>query len=98
MSTDDTTERSTESERSCGSSDAAGDGAVDTESGSSCGASTPTTETKERSSACGGSASSGSSCGSSTESTETKVGSTVDDFEAEPGRLVAVGLGPGQPG
>ncbi|GAB6877996.1 precorrin-3B C(17)-methyltransferase [Halorubrum gandharaense] len=41
--------------------------------------------------------SSSSSCGGSSSATDEKVGSTVDDFDAEPGRLVAVGLGPGQP-
>ncbi|WP_433628299.1 precorrin-3B C(17)-methyltransferase [Halomicrococcus sp. NG-SE-24] len=49
---------------------------------SKCGASK--TETSE--SNCGGSADA---------STEEKVGATVDDFDADPGSLVAVGLGPG---
>jgi precorrin-3B C17-methyltransferase len=86
--------------------------ATDTESGSNCGAPAqdaetdggvtsevgPATDADERPSTCGGSATSSSGCGSSRESTtDEKVGSTADDFEADPGRLVAVGLGPGQP-
>ncbi|MFC6770826.1 SAM-dependent methyltransferase, partial [Halorubrum pallidum] len=87
--------------------------ATDTESGSKCGASTSdaeadggvtnaagtATDADESTSTCGGSTSSSSSgCGSSKKSaTDEKVGSTVDDFEADPGRLIAVGLGPGQP-
>ncbi|PSQ56794.1 precorrin-3B C(17)-methyltransferase [Halobacteriales archaeon SW_8_68_21] len=51
------------------------------------------------SSACGANdASNASSCGASkSATTDEAVGSTVDDFDADPGRLVAVGLGPGQP-
>jgi len=61
-------------------------GASSTEAstGSKCGASTAKTE-----------ASTESKCGAG--SSDEKVGSTVEDFEADPGRLVAVGLGPGQP-
>ncbi|MFC7058478.1 precorrin-3B C(17)-methyltransferase [Halovenus salina] len=84
MSTDDTTE----TESSCGASET-----TEASTESSCGASDTTTETE---SSCGGSSSTGSSCGAS-ESTEEKVESTVDDFDAEPGQLVAVGLGPGAP-
>jgi len=89
------------------------DTATETGSSSTCGASTANAEadggvasasgtgasTDERTSKCGGStSSSGSGCGSSKGSkTDEKVGSTVEDFEADPGRLVAVGLGPGQP-
>ncbi|PSP48096.1 precorrin-3B C(17)-methyltransferase, partial [Halobacteriales archaeon QH_6_66_25] len=40
---------------------------------------------------------SSSTCGASSSDDEEEVGSTVDDFDADPGRLVAVGLGPGQP-
>lgn len=116
MSTDDTTtEKSTDTETSCGASDDsnAAETATDTESGSECGASTPdaeadggvtsaagtATDVDESTSTCGGSTTSSSSgCGSSKKSaTDEKVGSTVDDFEADPGRLIAVGLGPGQP-
>ncbi|GAA0267696.1 precorrin-3B C(17)-methyltransferase [Halobacterium noricense] len=62
---------------------------------SNCGASTTETSSESK---CGASSStdSSSSCGAS-ESTEEKVGSTVDDFDADPGKLTAVGLGPGQP-
>ena len=85
---------------------------TDGDSGSSCGASASDAETDggvtgaagtatadDSTAACGGSASSSDSgCGGPTGSTtDEKVGSTVDDFEADPGRLVAVGLGPGQP-
>ena len=56
---------------------------------SKCGASEST---------CGASTSeSSSSCGASDSGDEKEVGSSVEDFEADPGRLVAVGLGPGQP-
>ncbi len=62
-----------------------------------------TTASSGTASACGasssgsGSDSSSGSCGASKSSkTDEKVGSTADDFAADPGRLVAVGLGPGQ--
>ena len=67
MSTDDTTDTSTDS-RTCGAS-------TSSDESSGCGASASEKKTK----------------------TDEKVGSTADDFEGEPGRLVAVGLGPGQP-
>ncbi len=70
-----------------------------TESESKCGASKNDTST-ESESKCGASGSdsvSSSSCGASGSDEEEEVGSTVDDFDADPGRLVAVGLGPGQP-
>ncbi|MFC7143042.1 precorrin-3B C(17)-methyltransferase [Halosimplex aquaticum] len=70
-----------------------------TDAESTCGASSD--DASETTSKCGGSTSesstSGSSCGGSSSSTDEKVGSTVDDFDADPGRLLAVGLGPGQP-
>ncbi|MBV0926088.1 precorrin-3B C(17)-methyltransferase [Halomicroarcula limicola] len=82
MSTDDTTDASTGSESNCG-------GATDdasTESESKCGASASSPS------------SSTGSCGATDDrSDEEEVGATVDDFDADPGRLVAVGLGPGQP-
>ncbi|WP_338740909.1 precorrin-3B C(17)-methyltransferase [Haloplanus salilacus] len=95
MSTEDTdTTASTETETTCGASATTEAEATD----SKCGAST-TTDTETTASKCGASADdssgSGSSCGGG--STDEKVGSTVDDFDADPGRLVAVGLGPGQP-
>jgi precorrin-3B C17-methyltransferase len=57
------------------------------------------TTTDDESSACGGSTSSSSSsgCGASDDDEEAEVGASVDDFEADPGQLIAVGLGPGQP-
>jgi len=66
---------------------------------------TTTTETDESTGECGtaatttGPSSSESKCGasSSSSSTDETVGSTVDDFDADPGTLTAVGLGPGQP-
>ena len=96
MSTDDTTTEtaSTGTESNCGAS-ASGTEAETT--ASNCGASTTDADTTESESNCGASTSdsSGSSCGGG--STDEKVSSTVDDFEADPGRLIAVGLGPGQP-
>ncbi|AXR81634.1 precorrin-3B C(17)-methyltransferase [Natrarchaeobaculum sulfurireducens] len=79
-------------------------------SGSKCGAS-KSDDSSSSSSKCGASSSSssdssgsdssgsGSNCGASSksESVEEKVEATVDDFDAEPGRLMAVGLGPGHP-
>ena len=62
---------------------------------SACGAGSST----DTDSACGAStdSDSGSSCGASTDDgeEEEEVGATVDDFDAEPGSLTAVGLGPG---
>jgi precorrin-3B C17-methyltransferase len=79
---------------------ATGEPATDGGTAAEVGASTDAgTDTGEGTSACGGSSSSGSSsgsCGARTDD-ETEVGATADDFDAEPGRLVAVGLGPGQP-
>jgi precorrin-3B C17-methyltransferase len=72
----------------------------ETSTESKCGASTSDSTTTEESSTCGASSdssSSSSTCGASTDSDEEEVGATVDDFEGEPGKLVAVGLGPGQP-
>ncbi|KZX49757.1 precorrin-3B C(17)-methyltransferase [Haloarcula sp. K1] len=117
MSTDNTTDASTETESKCGASEAgsASESAseVETDTTSKCGASaSSSTETSpdtgdDTASKCGASSSSGSSsssssssCGassSSDSSDEEEVGATVDDFDAEPGQLIAVGLGPGQP-
>jgi len=115
MSTDNTTDGSTETESKCGASEAqASAGETDTEAstGSKCGASASTSEAStstetsteaDDTSKCGASSSSSSSssssCGaaSSDSSDEEEVGATVDDFDAEPGQLIAVGLGPGQP-
>ena len=64
-------------------------------SSSGCGASASTESTTESagSSSCGAS----DSDGDKRAATDERVASTVDDFDADPGRLVAVGLGPGQP-
>jgi len=121
MSTDNTTDASTETESKCGASEArsaskASGEAASADSSSKCGANASTseaststetsTEADDTSSKCGASSSasssssSSSSCGassSSDSSDEEEVGATVDDFDAEPGRLIAVGLGPGQP-
>jgi precorrin-3B C17-methyltransferase len=77
-------------------------GASASESSASSGASAKSTESSG--SACGAStaddsttASTTSSCGGSSESGEEEVAATVDDFDADPGRLLAVGLGPGGP-
>jgi precorrin-3B C17-methyltransferase len=42
-------------------------------------------------------AKSGDNSSSKQQSVDEKIGSTVDDFDAEPGQLTAVGLGPGHP-
>jgi len=125
MSTDNTTDASTETESKCGASearsasetasgDAASEAEAETDTGSKCGASkasssaetTPDTgdDTASKcgaSSSASSSSSSSSSCGASSSSDssddEEEVGATVDDFDAEPGQLIAVGLGPGQP-
>jgi len=99
MSTDDTTDASTDTESNCGASTDTGDSSSSASS-STCGASTDTADSTE-SSKCGASTDSSSStsssgCGGSS-SADERVGSTVEDFDADPGRLVAVGLGPGQP-
>ena len=62
---------------------------------SNCGAST---ETSTDDTSCGASDSSSSSgsCGAESDD-EEEVGATVDDFDADPGQFVAVGLGPGEP-
>jgi precorrin-3B C17-methyltransferase len=61
--------------------------------------STDDTTTETDGTACGASTTSeGSGCGATKrERTDERVGSTAAEFDATPGRLVAVGLGPGQP-
>jgi precorrin-3B C17-methyltransferase len=83
MSTDDTTETAEAS-------------TTETDSSSKCGGAT-TTES-DSTSKCGASSSSESSsgCGASSDD-EEEVGASADDFEADPGKLITVGLGPGQP-
>ncbi|MFB6301536.1 MAG: precorrin-3B C(17)-methyltransferase [Haloferacaceae archaeon] len=94
MSTDDTTTAETDSESACGAS-------TDTTDESACGASTDTDPATDDGAACGASTAddASSTCGAGSASTadDGNVGATVDDFDAEPGRLVAVGLGPGHP-
>ncbi|WP_246999921.1 precorrin-3B C(17)-methyltransferase [Halosolutus gelatinilyticus] len=76
---------SSSSDPNCGASGGSGDSSGS--SGSKCGAS----------SSDSGSLASESKCGASSkkQSTEEKVGATIDDFDADPGQLTAVGLGPG---
>ena len=100
MSTDDTTETDASTESDCGAKRGSSSGS----DSSGCGASSSTTAESNPASACGASTDSGASPGSnrgsasSSRKTETgeKVGSTVDDFEGDPGELTAVGLGPGR--
>ncbi|MDH5019661.1 precorrin-3B C(17)-methyltransferase [Halobacterium rubrum] len=88
MSTDDTT-TTTETEESTGK---CGASATDeTSSESACGGSSSSTDSST--SACGASSDTESEANEEAE----EVGATVDDFDADPGTLVAVGLGPGQP-
>ena len=91
MSTDDTTETTEASTTET-------DTEAETASTSKCGGAT--TAESDSTSKCGASSSESSSgCGASSgdEDEEEEVGATVDDFEADPGTLVTVGLGPGQP-
>jgi len=84
MSTDDTT------------TDASTD--TETDTSSTCGGSTATTDTSTDSKCGASSDTSSSGCGASSDADEEEeVGATVDDFDADPGQLIAVGLGPGQP-
>lgn len=99
MSTDTNADADTESTSKCGASTSE---ASTDRSSSNCGASSNTDDSSG--SKCGASSTSGSStsnsCGASStddSSTEQEVGATVDDFDAEPGQLIAVGLGPGHP-
>ncbi|SEV87813.1 precorrin-3B C(17)-methyltransferase [Natrinema salifodinae] len=64
---------------------------ADDSSGSKCGASSSSSSSS--SSKCGASSSSDDDSGSN----EKEVGATIEDFDAEPGQLIAVGLGPGHP-
>ncbi len=94
---DSDTDTSTDS--SCGASTDGETSETEASTGSACGASTTEADSNETS-ACGASSSTESTgeCGaSSDDSDEEEVGATVKDFDADPGTLVAVGLGPGQP-
>jgi len=92
----------TDTDSTCGAttetnSSSCGGSTASESSESKCGGST-TSDTSE--SKCGGSSSdsSESSCGGSkSDATDENVSATADDFDADPGRLVAVGLGPGKP-
>ncbi|WP_247731015.1 precorrin-3B C(17)-methyltransferase [Halovivax limisalsi] len=86
MSTDTNADADAESTSNCGGS--SGDSGGDS-SESKCGASS--SPASSSSSRCGASNSDDSG------SNEKEVGATVDDFDADPGQLTAVGLGPGQP-
>ncbi|MFB6220008.1 MAG: precorrin-3B C(17)-methyltransferase [Halolamina sp.] len=108
-----TTDASTESKCGAGTTETASESKCGasastdtTETESKCGASASTETTSESTSKCGAStdSSSSSSCGASTsddesgtDAIEEKIDAKVDDFDADPGQLVAVGLGPGQP-
>ncbi|MFC7165020.1 precorrin-3B C(17)-methyltransferase [Halospeciosus flavus] len=87
MSTDDTTTETDESTSKCGASETTQSSSSSTSS-SKCGASTSSESSKSK---CDASSS------ATKKKTEEKVGSTVDDFEGDPGSLTAVGLGPGEP-
>ncbi|NUB91235.1 precorrin-3B C(17)-methyltransferase [Haloterrigena sp. SYSU A121-1] len=106
MSTDTNADADDESTSKCGASSST-ESKTETSSSKSeskCGASS--NETNDSSSSkCGASSSSdsssSSSCGASSSddsgSNEKEVGATIEDFDAEPGQLIAVGLGPGHP-
>ncbi|RDZ39999.1 precorrin-3B C(17)-methyltransferase [Haloferax sp. Atlit-10N] len=78
----------TESESKCGGATAESTDAADSES--RCGASSSKGD-GDAASKCGG-----SSGGSKKGQTAEKVEATIEDFDGEPGQLVAVGLGPGR--
>ncbi|MFC4543753.1 precorrin-3B C(17)-methyltransferase [Halosolutus amylolyticus] len=98
MSTDTDADADDESTSKCGATTETETDASSSES--KCGASSSTAD--DSSSKCGASSSSSSSgkCGASSsddESHEQEVGATIEDFDADPGQLTAVGLGPGHP-
>ena len=104
MSTDNTaeteastTETETDASTSkCGASTT--EASTETDSSSKCGATTTESETESKCGASSSESSSESGCAASTDDDgEEEVGSTVDDFDADPGKLVTVGLGPGKP-
>jgi precorrin-3B C17-methyltransferase len=112
MSTDtSTSETDDESTSNCGAADvdaasSSTDAASDLDTASSSTDAASGADTASSSAKCGastssndGTAGSGSSCGASSKqtTTEEKVTASVDDFEGDPGRLLAVGLGPGEP-
>ncbi|SDJ92463.1 precorrin-3B C(17)-methyltransferase [Natronorubrum texcoconense] len=104
MSTDTNADADDESTSKCGASSTT-ETETESSSGSKCGASSSDTS-DDSGSKCGASgsssssSSSGSNCGASSSdddssSNEQEVGAKVDDFDADPGQLTAVGLGPG---
>ncbi|ELY96432.1 precorrin-3B C(17)-methyltransferase [Natrialba taiwanensis] len=104
MSSETNADAVEESTSKCGGATETESASSSTSSDSKYGASSD--ETSSSDSACGASGSgstsssaSESSCGASSDdgSTEQEVGATIEDFDAEPGQLTAVGLGPGQP-
>ncbi|WP_436347650.1 precorrin-3B C(17)-methyltransferase [Natronorubrum sp. FCH18a] len=104
MSTDTNADADDESTSKCGaSSSSTTEPESETSSGSKCGASSSDSSEDSSGSKCGASSSSssssGSKCGASSSdddsSTEQEVGATIEDFDADPGQLTAVGLGPG---
>ncbi|WP_276253874.1 precorrin-3B C(17)-methyltransferase [Halomontanus rarus] len=92
-----------ESEPKCGASSGDSNSSSDSDSRSepsTCGASTGSDSSSRSSaegSACGASSSGSSSNDTEKSKTREKVGATLEDFDAEPGQLTAVGLGPGHP-
>ncbi|NUC73059.1 precorrin-3B C(17)-methyltransferase [Haloterrigena sp. SYSU A558-1] len=104
MSTDTNADADDESTSKCGASSSTDTEAETSSSESKCGASSNETDDSSGSK-CGASSSSdsssSSSCGASSSddsgSNEKEVGATIEDFDAEPGQLIAVGLGPGHP-
>ncbi|ELZ38196.1 precorrin-3B C(17)-methyltransferase [Halorubrum distributum] len=91
------------SDTTCGATDESSGncGGTADETATDGGAATENTSASS-SPSCGAGGSDGSdaasSCGASkADATDEKVGATADDFDADPGRLFAVGLGPGQP-
>jgi precorrin-3B C17-methyltransferase len=102
MSMDTDAETDGESTSNCGASTGASDAGTEADASSSesaCGASSSMTDDSESKCGASSSSSSGSSnCGASddgSDSFEQEVGATVADFDADPGQLTAVGLGPG---
>ncbi|WP_396611290.1 precorrin-3B C(17)-methyltransferase [Haloferax sp. S1W] len=96
-------ETDTETESKCGGKTTESKTTESTEASTSkCGGKSAATESRDSSaSKCGGSKTSeeqsSSKCGSSKKKqTDEKVEATIDDFDGEPGQLVAVGLGPGR--
>ena len=84
--TESTESTESESESKCGGTKTE----AESDTTSKCGASSSKSD-GESSSKCGG-----SSGGSKKEQTAEKVEATIEDFDGEPGQLVAVGLGPGR--